>query len=104
MVQSIASLNTMHALKDSAALGDKKASALQTSAAGGFKNLLTQIGQEAVDSSKKADFAMTPQGVQHLNSVERAQIFSDAKLALQQFKTAFETTKDSVEKVLNMQI
>jgi hypothetical protein len=102
MVQPISSPHTINSIKE--ALTDKKASPLQQAEAGGFKSLLTQIGQEAVEASKKADFAMTPQGVQQLNSVERAQIFSDAKLALQQFKSAFEATKDSVEKVLNMQI
>lgn len=70
----------------------------------GFTDLLTQVGQEAINSSKNADYAMSPNGIESLNHVDRAQIFSEATLTLKQFKTVFENVKESFEKIINLQI
>lgn len=71
---------------------------------GGFSALVKGIGQEAMETSKAADQASTAAINGNISDLELVQVMTEAEISLQRFKTVYETTKQSLDKILNMGI
>lgn len=70
----------------------------------GFADLVKSAGTEAIEASRASDKAAEAAIAGQISDLELVQVMNEAELSLQRFKTVYETTKQSVDKVLNMNI
>lgn len=86
-------------------IGGKSAAAGATgSSKGSFADLVKGVAKESVDTSRAADAATNAAASGQINDLELVQVMTEAEISLQRFKTVYETTKQSLDKILNMPI
>ena len=73
-------------------------------ASGNFTDLVKGVGKEALETSKAADNASVAAVDGTISDLELVQVMTEAEISLQRFKTVYETTKQSLDKILNMGI
>ncbi len=71
---------------------------------GSFTDLVKGVGKEALETSKAADTASIAAVNGNISDLELVQVMTEAEISLQRFKTVYETTKQSLDKILNMGI
>ena len=69
-----------------------------------FGDLVKGMAVETVESSKAADQASIQAASGTISDLELVQIMNEAEISLQRFQSVYERTKESFEKILNMQI
>lgn len=70
----------------------------------GFSDLVKGTGTDAIEASRASDKASEAAIIGQISDLELVQVMNEAELSLQRFKTVYETTKQSLDKVLNMNI
>ena len=73
-------------------------------ASGNFSDLVKNVANEALDTSKAADKASVQAVNGTISDLDLAQVMTEAEVSLQRFKTVYETAKQSLDKTLNMGI
>ena len=71
---------------------------------GSFSDLVKNVATEAMDTSKAADSASVQAVNGTISDLELVQVMTEAEVSLQRFKTVYEATKQSLDKILNMGI
>ncbi len=71
---------------------------------GSFSDLVKNVATEAIDTSKAADSASVQAVNGTISDLELVQVMTEAEVSLQRFKTVYESTKQSLDKILNMGI
>lgn len=79
-------------------------SAAPKSSGSGFADLVKGITNDAIDKSKAADQASVSAVNGEISDLDLANIMTEADISLQRFKSVYETSKQSLEKIINMQI
>lgn len=69
-----------------------------------FIDHVKNMGKETIEASRASDEATKAAVMGQISDLELVQVMSEAELSLQRFKTVYETTKQSLDKVLNMNI
>ena len=72
--------------------------------ASGFSDLVKGVGADAIDASRAADKASEAAVSGQISDLELVQVMNEAELSLQRFKTVYESTKQSLDKIMNMSI
>lgn len=75
-----------------------------TSSGGGFADLVKGIANETLNSSKAADQASISAVQGNISDLELVHMMKEAEISLQRFKGVYERTKESLDKILNMNI
>lgn len=73
----------------------------KNSTQGGFLDVVKQIGQEAIESSHKADYAMSQQGARELTEIQRAQLLLNVNAAAEEGKSVVEACKKTMDSILS---
>ena len=76
----------------------------QSTKGSGFSDLIKGAGLDAIDTSKAADEATKAAVAGEISDLELVQVMNEAELSLQRFKSVYETTKQSLDKILSMNI
>tara|TARA_R110002095_G_scaffold169351_3_gene147050 strand:+ start:299 stop:625 length:327 start_codon:yes stop_codon:yes gene_type:complete len=71
---------------------------------GGFADLVKGIATETLEASKAADQASIAAVHGKISDLELVHTMKEAEMSLQRFKGVYEKTKDSLDKILNMNI
>ncbi len=87
-------------ISDAGKFGSEKTGSLS----GGFGDLVKGVVKEAVDTSRASDSASIAAANGTINDLELVRVMTEAEISLQRFKTVYEATKQSVDKVLNMNL
>lgn len=90
-IQSLSRLNT-------------SGSSIKPNENSGFSELVKGIAQDTIQSSRAADSASESATIGQISDLELVQVMNEAELSLQRFKTVYESTKQSLDKILNMNI
>ena len=95
----------------SALTGLDKASPLSSGAqkagapsGGSFADLVKGIANETLEASNAADQASIAASHGKISDLELVHTMKEAEISLQRFKGVYEKTKDSLDKILNMNI
>lgn len=67
-------------------------------------NVFRNLVKETINTSKASDSASVAAANGTINDLELVRIMTEAEISLQRFKTVYESTKQSLDKVLNMNL
>ncbi|HBN22582.1 MAG TPA: hypothetical protein DD412_05030 [Holosporales bacterium] len=71
---------------------------------GAFADLVKGVANETLEASKAADQASVAAVHGKISDLELVHTMKEAEISLQRFKSVYERTKESLDKILNMNI
>lgn len=82
-----------------AAMGTKAQEPQKTQETAGFKEILMNMGQEALAASREADFAASAKGMETMTQLDRANALNEASLSLEEFKRSLEAAMTALKQI-----